>query len=499
MPLPQQDETSTSTVVPDRDLEHHLAALGLQSVEEYVEWCAQHGFGTRPDKHWHQRCRERYFAHQRTIQSRCVRQKREKRHPRAALIAIANDELISSDLTCPHLILIAEAFASLEGHARNAFLRILLHVQECADLLSTMPVVRQFGTQAGNTFIDALSVLAKHHSFWLRPVEDWRPRSHNARRQFSSLVRYLLARYPVPIFMDCVWFKRWTAEAQRQQRWFQEIGDGKSPRQLDLPITFTKRMVHHFLRAPSDYTVEAVLRWAQVLGLGGNVRLVEGILGSRLATDFDHEEFWGSVIRWFIANPMLDTAQAGPIVDYIHHQKFQSQEIAVDLGQTENRPLQPDFSIQGRTPASILRQMREWYGELRKKPRQQIQVTWYESGIDEFEWIEGSTTLACQRRWTIKEILNRKDLFAEGFAMRHCVASYEQSCASGRSSIWSLGIERNDGRRKRVLTVEVGVDRKVVCQARGKANRLPSAKEMAILHRWAAQEGLTVDDAVMSR
>ncbi len=499
MPLPQQEETSTSPVVPDRDLEHHLAALGLTTVEEYVEWCAQHGFGTRPDKHWHQRCRERYYALQHTIQSRCARKKRELRDPRAAILAIAHNELATSDLTCPHLILIAEAFTSQKGEARNAFLQILLHVQRCADLLTTTPVIRQFGTQPGNTFIDALSALAKRHAFWLRPVEDWKPRTHNTRRQFSSLVRHLLAKYPVPIFMDSVWFKGSTAESQRQQQWFQEIGGGKSPRQLDLPVTFTKRMVHHFLRAPSDYTVEAAVRWGQVLGLGGSVRLVEAILGSRLATDFGQEGFWGSVVRWLIANPMLDSAQVGPIVDYIHHQKFKSQEVAVALGQTANRPLQPDFSIQGRTPASILRQMREWYGDLRKEPQQQTQVTWYESGIDEFDWTEGSATLADQRHWTIKEILTRRDLFNEGCAMRHCVASYEHSCSSGRSSIWSMGIERNDGRRKRVLTVEVAVDRRMICQARGKANRMPTAKEMDILRRWAGQEGLTVDDSVKSR
>ena len=126
-------------------------------------------------------------------------------------------------------------------------------------------------------------------------------------------------------------------------------------------------------------------------------------------------------------------------------------------------------------------------------------MTWYESGIDEFEWIEGSATPENQRHWTIKEILNRKNLFDEGFTMRHCVASYEGLCASGRSSIWSLGIERSDGRRRRVLTVEVSGSRRAICQVRGKANRLPTEKEMAILRRWAAQEGLTVDDSIRTR
>jgi len=62
-----------------------------------------------------------------------------------------------------------------------------------------------------------------------------------------------------------------------------------------------------------------------------------------------------------------------------------------------------------------------------------------------------------------------------------------------------MGIERNDSRRKQVLTVEVAVGRKAICQARGKTNRMPTEKEMGILRRWAAQEGLTIDDGVRSR
>ena len=109
-------------------------------------------------------------------------------------------------------------------------------------------------------------------------------------------------------------------------------------------------MVHHFLRGPADYTVEAALRRAQVLGLGGDARLAEAVLGSRLATDFSHEEFWTSLIRWLIASPMLDTGQVGPILDFIHHQKFEPQPSVTAAEESGGEPDQPDFSIRGRTP-----------------------------------------------------------------------------------------------------------------------------------------------------
>ncbi|MGA9038964.1 MAG: PcfJ domain-containing protein [Terriglobales bacterium] len=498
MPTYQSTDTPTLTDLHDHELERHLAALGLRTVEEYVNWCARHGFSVRVEKHWHQRCKERYFALQQVLESRSARKKHESRHPRSTILEIARSELAASDLTQPYLISISAAFASLQGRVRDAFLQLLLHIQDCANLLLAGPMIRQLGMQAGNSFIDALASLAKHHDSWLRPVEQWKPRTHNSRRQFSSLANHLLAKYPVPGFMDSAWFLGNTPEAQRQQEWFKQIGSGKSPRQLDLPVTLTRRMVHHFLRGPADCTVEAALRWAQVLGLGGSARLAEAILGSRLATDFSHEEFWTSVIRWLIAVPMLDTGQIGPIVDYIHHQKFEPQQSAGAAEGSGSGPPQPDFSIQGRTAASILRQIREWHEDLRKAP-QKTQLTWHECGTGQLDWTEGSDASGDLRHWTIQEILTRTDLFNEGRTMRHCVASYEHSCVSGLSAIWSMGLERNHGRRKRVLTVEVAIHRKAVCQVRGKANRLPTEKEMEILRRWAAREGLAVDDCVRAR
>jgi hypothetical protein len=96
------------------------------------------------------------------------------RDPRKIIVAIANNELQPSDLISPHLLLISSAFAPLEGDERDAFLRLLLHVQSYTGLFITAPVVSQFGAQPGNTFIEALSVLAKHHKSWIRTVESWR-------------------------------------------------------------------------------------------------------------------------------------------------------------------------------------------------------------------------------------------------------------------------------------------------------------------------------------
>jgi hypothetical protein len=54
--------------------------------------------------------------------------------------------------------------------------------------------------------------------------------------------------------------------------------------------------------------------------------------------------------------------------------------------------------------------------------------------------------------------------------MRHCVASYAQSCALGHSSIWTMELRTRAGVEKH-QTIELTRDRFIV-QCRGKQNRL---------------------------
>ena len=99
------------------------------------------------------------------------------------------------------------------------------------------------------------------------------------------------------------------------------------------------------------------------------------------------------------------------------------------------------------------------------------------------------------RVWTITEILTSPALFLEGQAMRHCVATYAERRILRQTSIWSMQVENRRGRH-RVLTIEVDLPKKTVCQARGRCNRLPQVVEKELMERWAAQEGLKVGESV---
>jgi hypothetical protein len=189
---------------------------------------------------------------------------------------------------------------------------------------------------------------------------------------------------------------------------------------------------------------------------------------------------------------MLDTAQIGPLIDFIHHQKFELHQVDAEPGNVEVQSLVPDFSMKGRTAASLVQRMREWHSGLRKQPGRPT-LEWSPAGVGAFEFVEGTTGAGNLRRWTIVELLSRKELFYEGQVMRHCVASYDMSCACGGTSIWSMGLERNHGRRRRVLTIELARRKRAICQIRGKANRVPSRKELDVVRRWACQEQLVID------
>lgn len=493
----QNRQVCTPNDQPDPELLEHIAALGLNGPDDYIQWCALHGFSRRLNKHWRQRLKERSFHTEAVCRARLTQKKRELRKPDKVLEAIYTGDLKAEDITQPHLKQICRAFEAAKScgrtrhdRTRQSLLELLLHVGSRGKLLLPRFVFPEYGRTLGNTFVGGLLALARFSHEWLRPLNQWKPKTHNVRRQFSSLARHLFAEWPVPAFMDSVWFKGDGEDAMHQRGWFLHVGSGRNIRTADLPLPFTKRMAHHFIHAPADLTVDAALRWGQIHGLGGDARVARATLPTRIGTVFENDEFWITVLRFFIANPMLDTAHFGPIIDYIHHQRFVFEDTVVAPGVVERRgPPQPNFTIKGRNVESLLAQVSAWHQKLAKTQPQQ--PDWSPSGIEGFEFLEGSEKNGTHRIWTITELLTAKALVAEGRAMKHCVGSYSHSCARGATSIWTLEAETDAGRAK-LLTIEVRNAAHLICQARGKCNAMPAEKHRSILRRWAEKAGLTL-------
>ena len=341
---------------------------------------------------------------------------------------------------------IRDMFAAIPGHhaaTTAAFQRLLRHVRGRSGLLHPPGGAGRYELKGYDDVLAGLLSLATFD--WLRPVEDWEPAGDNPLPQFSSLARHLLAAYPVPDFMTSVWFKGPDAEARRQQRWYAHVGAGRNIRTADLPLPYTKMMAHHFLQAPHHLTVEQALRWGQVRGLGGSKGLAMAVAATRLGRSFDSEDFWVTVVHFFVNHPDLDTSQVGPIVDYLHHQRFVPQEVCLEESELINLgPPQPDLSMKGRTPRSLSRQVAEWQRGLGRWPRMPT-LWWPRCGIGEFRLAEPGIEGPGQRVWTIRELHSSRQLRIEGKSMHHCVADYVRLCLKKRSSIWSTG-GRGSGR-----------------------------------------------------
>ena len=454
-----------------REIREHLHQLGMPSIEAYKEWCRTHNFSQGLDKNPRQR-RDELYVVTRTQAARIMVKKKKDRNLKELLPRIYNQELRAEKLQNPVIRAISEAFES--SIAPQVLLKLLLYLEANSDLLKEA------------TYIQGISALANHHESWIRSLETWKVKKHNRDRQFSELARHLLAAYEVPLFMDSVWFNG----DGTHQNWFKHIGTGQNIRTAqDIPIPLTKKMAHHFLKAPKHYTVEEALRWGQVHALGGDQYLVDALRQARLTQSFSNDDFWMNVIRFFIANPMLDVRHVHPIIDYIWHQRYENRRVFVERGVArEIGPAQPNFSMRGRTPETLLCQVEEWHGQLGRTSKS-TELEWYRSQIGEFHLLEGSEQLHNMKFWSIRELLSNDELIDEGRSMQHCVQTYARFCHTGRSSIWTMEIEDENGRRK-ILTIEVALPEKVIRQVRGRRNRLPTPKEKDLLGKWADQEDL---------
>jgi len=355
-------------------------------------------------------------------------------------------------------------FATQQASGRDALLSLLLHVEDHTDLLSITPGTSHWGRKAGNTLVEGLIALARFHADWLQTLGTWQPSGRDPRAQFHSLLRHLLARYDVPHFMDVVWFRGDDAEAYRQQTWFQHIGSGQNIRSADLPLALSKKQAHHFLLAADHYTAEQALRFAQVLGHGGDTALAQTLIDTRLGRILENEPFWNTVVLFFIRLPELSLERVGPIVNYIYHQKF--------LRDGDEDPPDPNFSMSSRSLPKLLNYVKRWEERWTRealqapvKARDKTRRKFSHFACEEKDERTGNTLL-----WSIQELKTARSLAKEGEDMKHCVASY--SSKLGDTSIWSLQV-RDGERTRRVMTVAIDNEECRVTQAKGRFNVSP--------------------------
>ena len=401
--------------------------------------------------------------------------KRQMRGTRRLIRQIAAGQVAVEDLETVLLRKIHAGFADIEADSRASLLQLFLHVERCSDLLTTARGSSRLGPRPSNTLTDGLIDLARHHASWQRPPRTWRPDSRHQTTQFHQLARHLLARYDVPAFMDIVWFLGDGEQARTQQGWFVHIGTGGNIRTAThLPLHLTKRMAHHFLQAPPESTVGEALRWGQIIGQGGDPELVSAVVQSRLGRSFENEEFWSTVISFLVRQRGLDLSWVSSIVDYLHHRKFETQQIPQPDGSTRGAPPpEPNLSMKSRSLPKLLGQVGRWRGNVAATPppfsrREAMRRRRF--GHFDYEDVDESTGRTI--RWTIHELTTPRSLAVEGEAMSHCAGDYRDRL--GQISVWSMQAQEGEC-IQRILTISIDIEKRLVTQVAGRFNTIPES------------------------
>lgn len=489
----------------DPRLQEHLDKLGFHTVAGYKRWCYQNKLPTNVDK-----SPESFASEVQLFGKQCSDRESSSvsqfhRPVRAAQIRHIYENCVSAAET-PFLRRYADALDALSDDepARNALFRLLIHLEKYAGLFENV------GRARGH-IVSTYICLAKLHAGWVRPVEDWFPRSQGKKEQFGSLVRHLLARYEIPRFFDRVWFLNpERRRAKFHQSWYLHVANGGNIRTAPgFNAYLTRRMAHLFTQAPPNANMEHAVRLAQVKALGGDHDLARAVIRTRLAEVIEHDDFWFTVLQFFVNNPMLDPTQVDPIVDYIYNQKYVPQEVPQPGGGVvEGPPPHPHFTMKGRSADRLVDSVEEWHGDLAAEDY----VAWKEwkpAMFRPFEY-EDENSVGNTRSWSIHELTTSWELALEGKTLHHCVRTYANKCASGRTSIWSTQVKIDGENPQPVLTVAVDNEDRKVTHYRGKYNMQPGAKQgstrkdvpisyidllnasASILRKWAEREQLKV-------
>lgn len=474
-----------SNILLDKpDTELHLKTLGFDRELAYRLWCYRNGLDTSLDKTAAQRQAEIDLL-QREVEQRDPDVSPRHNAHRAKFIARIFKGELQDETVSDLLFRIRAIYNNLDGDpdAQRALGRLVLHVEKYGDLMRPARACKRFGHTVVNTYIAALEQLARNHTDWIRPVEDWRPNSYKPAHQFYSLARHLLAQYDVPAFFDTAFLQGNTPKARQEQVWFIHVGMGQNIRTAGVPMQITKRMAHLLLQEKRSYhTVVQCLRKVQYIAYGGNPKSAWEIAHGPLGEGFENEDFWETVVHFLANQAFLERSYINPIIDYIRNQKFTPQRIPQPDGtEIEGPPLHPNFCMKGRSINKLLRQVDVWHQELTGLEDVELEI-WASSGFREFEHVTLDPRLKRNIQWTVHELITSQQLYAEGRIMHHCAGSYAKRCAAGERSLWSLraldlDAEEENQVQEHVLTIEVDNKKKSVVQNAGKFNLKPFGKK----------------------
>ena len=238
-----------------------------------------------------------------------------------------------------------------------------------------------------------------------------------------------------------------------------------------LAFPLTARAAHFFTQLRADDHWDSACIKARVESLGGSPFLTRELhLHAWRLQEWQDDAFVARLIE-FLARfeGRIPYSQIRPLLDFLH----------------DCRQRRRDFSLKGRTPEALIRQMHAWHEELALNTQlTQLNAQWEPVPVNGLDYSDKE-----KRRFRIVQLTTAKELVEEGKALRHCVAGYAGRAAKGQCSIWSMRLENPDsGAFERMVTIELSRKRHIV-QVRGLQNSLPDSLAIKILQIWQKETG----------
>ncbi|MCA0277382.1 MAG: PcfJ domain-containing protein [Proteobacteria bacterium] len=329
----------------------------------------------------------------------------------------------------------------------------------------------------------------------IRHRDAWRPqlKTRDPGRLRLAAARHLFAVYPVAAHIELIWLDASGLDANEiklRKRWYIAAAGGQSLYKLGAGEWLTRKEVHCFLNPPAVLDFCETFWLAIARTYADDLGVAQRIARSKISrTPRGELAFWREAARFFAVNP-LPVEEIDDLCDYFAARLERDRQ----------------YSLGGRTLASLERQMRDWHrdiamvariraaqrqAESRRGSNGKDEGGWAGSPLANWSWRPSDRKASTRgEEFAVVQITKADDLVAESRAMHHCVWTYAAKCIAGHASIWSLR-RKGVGRADRMLTIELDPRNRAV-QVRGFGNRTARQDELQILGRWAQARGVTL-------
>ncbi|PHN02858.1 PcfJ domain-containing protein [Flavilitoribacter nigricans] len=266
------------------------------------------------------------------------------------------------------------------------------------------------------------------------------------------------------------------SESPTQILWIRWIIRGNNIRKAPaLPLALSKREAHWVVRTSLPVTFRGAFFYGIVKARGGSDYLFRRLYEFyQVRPDWDYLRKLSTFLARHRACTTLTSREFNTVMTFLAHRQQEGLS----------------FRLKGRTLSSLLRLAEDWEAERRRQAQLAIlaqnALEWPKMPIDGCEWERG------KNRLVMEQLCTQIELYEEGLAMHHCVASYAGYCVRGESSIWSLRRYHADDQFERLVTLEVTSEREIV-QASAAYNAHPREEAMVLIRQWAHWSELKVN------